>query len=316
MHQGASSRMQNDDARVSQIINWYFVQAEKGGHRDSGEAEDKSDLKTQRNMVYQYVGDSFLESRFAALSTVDMQVIIDDTAASGSEKAASWLRTIFSNVDKFAVRQGVIESVRTKRLQAPSIGKEPTALSDAVLKGTWETLSYAASGAATADRGACLAVMLSGVTLQPLGSLLFMRRSEVDVVSKLWVGGNPVRYVHLSTLALDLVAQAIELGDLIHREQPADYVLASAGPQRSPDRPLSYSSTFDSVQRLVGKKATPHDVRLTAVENLRALGGDELRSLVKTFAAGPTETPPDSIQIALLEGWSERIALLTQKTWR
>lgn len=307
---------QNSDAKTSQIINWYFVQAEKGGHRDSGDAEDKSDLKTQRNMVHQYVDGSFLECRFATLSGVDMQRIIDDTAASGAEKAASWLRTIFSNVDKFAVRQGVIESVRTKRLLAPSIGKKPSALSDAMLKSMWETLSYAASGAATADRGACLAVMLSGITLQPLGSLFSMRRSEVDVKSKLWVAVNPARYVYLSAVALDLVAQAKELGDLIHRDQPAEYLLASAGPQRSPDRPLSYSSTFDTVQRLVGKKATPHDVRLTAIENLRALGGDELRSLVKTVSTGALEMPPDDIKIALLEGWSERVALLTQKALR
>lgn len=306
---------QNSDARTSRIINWYLVQAEKGGHRDSGEPEDKSDLKTQRNMCHQYVSQALLDRPFAELAAADMQLVIDDTAAGGAEKAASWLRTIFSNVDKFAVRQGVIPTVRTKRLVAPSVGKEPVALNDAAFKSTWETLSYGANGAATADRGSCLAVLLSAVTLQPLGSLIVMLRSEVDVEKKLWVAGSPARYVYLSDLALSLINQAKQLGDLMHREVQAEYVLASTGPQRDPSRPLSYSSTFDVVQRLVGKKATPHDLRLTAIANLRVLGGEELKSLVKHVSAAPLEALPNATQIALLEGWADRIVQLTRRTW-
>lgn len=306
---------QNSEARTSQIINWYLVQAEKGGHRDSGEPEDKSDLKTQRNMCHQYLSQEILERPFARLSTADMQLIIDETAAGGAEKAASWLRTIFSNVDKFAVRQDVIPTVRTKRLVAPSVGKEPVALNDVVFKSTWETLSYGANGAATADRGSCLAVLISAVTLQPLGSLIVMLRSEVDVEKKLWIAGSPARYVYLSDLALSLINQAKQLGDLMHRDVKTEYVLASAGPQRDPSRPLSYSSTFDAVQRLVGKKATPHDPRLTAIANLRALGGEELQSLVKQVSSAPLEMPPNATQIALLEGWAERIRQLTRRSW-
>jgi hypothetical protein len=306
---------QNEDAKVGQIINWYLVQAEKGGHRESGVRESEANLKTQWNMCIQHITPEFRARRFKDLAATDMQVVIDSAAASGSEKAASWLKTIFDNVDKFAVQQGVLSSTRTKRLLSPDVGKEPAALSEAAFKSIWEALSFCGNGGATVDRGPCLAVLLSGVTLQPFGNVVTMRRSEVDFGRKLWLSADPARYVYLSDLALEVVSKAVELGDLTHRDPKTDFVFPSGGPKRDPARPVSYSLTFDVMKRVTNKAATPHALRLTGIASLQALGGEELRSLVKSISKGNFADPPNAMHAGLLDGWAERVRQITKKPW-
>jgi integrase len=303
------------DNSVSQVINWYLVQAEKGSHRDSGQPEDQSTLKIQWNMFTRHMSKEFRARPFKDLGTLDMQAVIDDAAASGSEKAASRLKDIFANVDKFAVQRGVITSPRTKKLLAPNINKVPKPLIDAAFKSAWDALSYCGNGGATIDRGPCLAILLSGVTLQPLGNLISMRRREVDFDRKLWVCGDSDRYVYLSDMGLDLISRAIELGDLIHRETKSEFVFPSGGPKRDVARPTSYSLTFDVVSRCLGKAATPHDLRQTGIARLYELGGDELQGLVNEISKGGLDSAPASMHIALIEGWAGRIRDCTKKTW-
>lgn len=303
------------DSSVSQVINWYLVQAGKGGHRDSREPENEAKLKSQWRMSAEHLSRDFRVRPFKDLNALEMQSMIDNTAASGAENAANWLREIFEDVDKFAVRQGVIPGVRAKRLMSPNAHKDPKPLNDAAFKNAWEALSYCGNGGAMVDRGPCLAILLSGVTLQPLGSLISMRRGDVDAERKLWVSSDPSRYVYLSDLALDLISKAIELGDLIHREAKTAFVFPSGGPKRDAERPLSFSLTFDVMRRYVDKVATPHDLRQTGLASLKGLGGEELKALVKAISSGGLETVPNGMQVALIEGWAERVRDITKRTW-
>ncbi|KQT50287.1 hypothetical protein ASG43_21670 [Aureimonas sp. Leaf454] len=302
------------DNTVSQIMNWYLVQVESGSYRDNGPADDKSELKIQWSMFTRYMSKEFRSRPFKDLDALDMQIVIDDAAASGSERAASRLRDIFANVDKFAVQRGVISKPRTKRLLSPVVSVEPRELSDAAFKSAWGALSLCAHGGAVVDRAPCLAIMTSGVTLQPLGNIISMRRSEVNFERSLWTSGERPRYVHLSKLALDLVAKAIDLGDFTHREMKTEFVFPSGGPKRDPARPVGYSLTYEVVRSFVDKAATPHDLRQTGIVSLQSLGGEELRSMVSVLSSGGLETAPDAMQTALIDGWAKRVQTLTQNS--
>jgi integrase len=241
-----------------------------------------------------------------------MQAVIDDAAASGSEKAASRLKDVFANVDKFAVQRGVLSSTRTKRLLAPHVSKAPTVLSDQAFKAAWEALSFCGDGGAVIDRAPCLAILLSAATLQPLGKLVQLRRSEVDFERQFLFSNDPIKHVHLSDIAVDLIRKAIDLGDFSHREVRTEYVLASGGPKRDPARPVSYSLASEVVRSVLDKSATPHDLRQTGIASLQALGGEDLRGLVTRLSDGGSDAIPDTLHVALLDGWAERIRQMTK----
>ncbi len=302
---------QIEDRPVGQIINWYLVHASKEAESEPSRI-DLPTLKRKWAAADQHLGQEFRARPFSEVSTIEMQGVIDDVAAK-SERSAQWIRRILSDVDEFAVRHGLIGGVRTKRLLAPTGSEAPRILDDAGFRRTWETLWYCGTGGALIDRAPCLAMLLSAVTLQPLGQLITMRRDEVDAAQKLWTRAHPVGYAYLSDLAFEIIAEAIHAGDIAHRGGAPEYVFVSAGPKRDPRRPMSYSFSFDVVRRHVSKTATPHDLQQTGIHKLRGLGGDDLKALVRSLIRGNLETVPDGAAVALLDGWAAYIRQITAR---
>lgn len=302
--------------KVGQIINWYLDCAADGNQSTEGTPKSPENLRILKSVAEHHTPGAFRSRRFAELTASDMQIVIDDAAADGAEGAAFRLKTFFVDIEKFAMRKGVISKMRTHKLVSPTNCRKDRPLSEREFAEAWRAYRLYAEGGPVVSRGACWLILLSGTTLQPMHTLLSMRRAEIDFDRRLWVSpraDGSKHYVHLTDLALELVRSAIELGDFSNRTVPTELVFPENGLKGDPAKTCSYSTAFDVTEKVLPRaNVKPLDLRQTGLAELYKMGGEPFWSVLEIISGECLETLTAE-QIAISEAWTSRITAMLTK---
>ncbi|WP_279483395.1 hypothetical protein [Aureimonas sp. SK2] len=299
-----------DDPKVGQVYNWYLDCAADGTHSAEGIAKKHLNLTIQRSLIDSYIPGDFRRLSFAGLDTRDMQALIDAAAASGAETAAEGLKSFFVDVEKFGVWKGIIERFRTRKLKAPSITRRDRALNDREFRAAFDAYRMGAEGGAVVDRGPCLAILVSAITLQPIANLLHLRRADIDFERSIWVNADSDgarHFVHMPKYAAELLQRAIALGDFCNRTEPTELVFPENGQKGDPKRSFSYASIYEVTDKLLPRQdIKPTDLAWTGITSLRGLKDERVDALVERILFGCKAEPAQG-HVALMEGWMTRL---------
>lgn len=299
-----------DDLKVGQVYNWYLDCASAGTHSAEGVAKKHLNLTIQRSLIDSYIPGDFRRRSFASLEMRDLQSLIDDAAASGAEPAAAGLREFFVDVEKFAIWKALIAKFRTRKLLAPTIIRRDRVLNDGQYRNAFEAYRLGAEGGAVVDRGPCLAVLISAITLQPIADLLHLRRSEIDFGRRIWVNQDTdgvQHFVHMPEMASDLLQRAIALGDFCNRAEPTELVFPENGKNGDPARAFAFSAIYDVTDKILPRQdIKPTDLSWTGIASLQALQDDRIDALITRIASGCPELPSRD-HVALMDGWAARV---------
>lgn len=300
-----------DDLKVGQVYNWYLDCASAGTHSAEGVAKKHLNLTIQRSLIESYIPGEFRRRSFAGLETRDLQILIDTAAASGAEPAAAGLKEFFIDVEKFAVWKALIARFRTRKLVAPAIIRRDRSLTDSQYQNAFEAYRLGAEGGAVVDRGPCLAILISAITLQPIADLLHLSRGEIDFERRIWVNNDTdgVRhFVHLPEMASELLQRAIALGDFCNRAEPTELVFPENGKNGDPARTFAYSVIYEVTDKILPRQGIkPTDLAWTGIASLQNLKDDRIDALLERIVTGCPEMP-SSDHVALMEGWAARVS--------
>lgn len=303
----------NVDRRFGQVINYYLDLAASGAHSPTGEPRTEKYLRTSRGLADSHIPGDVRQERFLGLDLQRLQHLLDE-AAVRSEKAAVGLRRFLHDLDTFAAHIGLLPEPRTKELRVPGAWRRERLLDDRALGTAWTALIRCSDAGTLPSRISCLATLVSAATLQPIGSVLDLRRDWLTPVG--WIRHDTGHQVYAPALVRPWLELAIDKGDRAHGEGGTPLVFPSAGKGAQPDLPISLETVHDMCKLALDDVAKPQDLAFTGLQRLRESGAGVFADRI----AGPCRGAPDAAHLAILDAWTGQLEELRKsseaKRWR